>query len=153
MYKHCDNSDEYISLHDCCATRISYANGIVTFTFFDGIWVTASHPDNKTGKTVRTDEAEVKFSLTTDEETTVYVFKEKFKKIFREEWQLHELMECINLKNCKLEFLYQYKGFNSIIIECCLWSDKKPYYHECELKIYLDDIKYCWNELREDREW
>ena len=153
MYKNCDSNDEYLSLHDCRATKISYTNGIVTFNFPDGIWVTASHPDNKTGKTVRTDEAEVKFSLTTDEETTVYVFKEKFKKIFREEWQLHELMECINLKNGKLEFLYQYKGFNSMIIECCLWSAKKPYYNECELKLSVKDVKYCWNELCEEREW
>ena len=63
MWKHCDRTDEYISLHDCHATKISYEEGILTFGFEDGIWVCQGHPDNTVDKTVRTDGAEVRFQL------------------------------------------------------------------------------------------
>ena len=150
MYKHCDIGDKNISLHDCHATNIFYENRVITFIFPDGIWVTNEHPSNELGKTVRTDMAEVKLYLDSESEDdiTVYIFEEKFKKTFREEWELSKLMEHVNNKNCTLEFLYQYKGYNSMIIKCWLWSNKKPYHRECELKLLLKDVKYCWNKLR-----
>lgn len=155
MYKHCCINDEYISLHDCHATNILYKNGAITFVFPDGIWVTKENPGNELGKTVRTDMAEVKFSLDSgsEDDINVYVFEEKFKRTVREEWKLSKLMEYINNRNCTLEFLYRYKGYNSMIIECWLWSNKKPYHRECELKLLIKDVKYCWNELCEEREW
>lgn len=73
--------------------------------------------------------------------------------IVREEWELSKLIECINSGKYTLEFLYQYKGYNSMIIECCLWSDKKPYDRECQLKLPLSQVRYCWNDLCEDKEW
>lgn len=154
MYKHCYISDEYISLHDCHATRVLYENGVITFVFPNGIWVAKENPGNKLCKTVRTDMAEVKFSLDSgsEDDINVYVFEEKFKRTVREEWKLSKLMEHINDRNCTLEFLYQYKGYNSMIIECWLWSNKKPYHRECELKLLTKDVKYCWNELCEERE-
>lgn len=155
MYKHCDISDKYVSLHDCHATNISYENGIITFIFSNGIWVTNEHPSNELGKTVRTDMAEVKFNLDfgNEDDITVYVFEEKFRKTLRQEWQLSKLIECVNNENYTIEFLYQYKGYHSMIIECWLWSNKKPYHQECEIKVALKDVKYYWNELCEDKEW
>ena len=154
MYKHCDVSNEYISLHDCHATSILYENGVITFIFPDGIWVISEHPNNELDKTVRTDMAEVKLYLDSgsEDDITAYIFEEKLKKTIREEWKLSKLMESINEKNCTLEFLYQYKGYNSMIIECCLWSNKKPYHRECELRLSFKEVKYCWNELCEERE-
>ena len=154
MYKHCDVSNEYISLHDCHATSILYENGVITFIFPDGIRVTNEHLNNELGKTVLTDMAEVKLYLDSgsEDDITVYIFEEKLKKTIREEWKLSKLMKFINEKNCTLEFLYQYKGYNSMIIECCLWSNKKPYHRECELRLSIKEVKYCWNELYEERE-
>ena len=90
----------------------------------------------------------IKFSLEFENEydITIYVFEEKFNKTYREEWKLSKLMEYINHKKCTLEFLYQYKGYQSSIFECWLWLDKKPYHKECELKISYKDVKYCWND-------
>ena len=155
MYQHCDVSDEYISLHDCHAECILYKDGVITFVFPDGIWVTTEHPDNELGKVVRTDMAAVKFYLESDCECdiTAYVFRQKLHKTFREEWELSKLMEHINSKQGTLEFLYEYKGDNSMIIECWLWLEKKPYYRECELKLRVKGVNYCWNHLREDCEW
>lgn len=97
MYKHCDTSDEYISLHDCHATSIVYDNAVITFIFPDGIWVTNECPSNELGKTVRTDKAEVKLYLDfgSEDDITVYIFEEKFKNSIRKEWELSKLMESV----------------------------------------------------------
>jgi hypothetical protein len=96
----------------------------------------------------------VQFQLESGDEydMNLYVFEKRFKKTVREEWELSKLMECINNKKYTLEFLYTYKGYNSMLIECWLWSDKKPYHRECEMKLSIVDVKYCWNELCETRE-
>ncbi len=153
MYKHCDD-DRFISLHDCHATEVLYENGILTFVFDDGIWIAKGHPSNVVDKIVRTDVAEVKFCLETGDEydISLYVFERKLKNVVRKEWELSKLIKCVNDEKYTLEFLYQYKGFNSMIIECWLWSDKKPYHRECELKLSLTDVKYYWNNLCEDIE-
>lgn len=155
MYKHCDINDKFISLHDCRVTKVLYDKGILTFIFNEGFYICKDHPDNKINKIVLTDKAEVRFNLVCDglEDVTIYVFKEKIKKTIREEWDLSRLMEYINDKGCTLEILYRYDRYNSIIIECCLWSKKKPYHRECELRLSLKDEKYCWNELCEECEW
>lgn len=155
MYKHYDCDDEYISLHDCQATKVISENGVLTFVFQDGIWVAPGHPSNTTDKVLRTDAAEVNFQLEFGDEDDIalYVFEEKRKKTYREKWELTKLIECINSEKYNLEFLYQYKGYNSMIIECWLWSDKKPYHRECELKLSIKGVKYCWNDLLENREW
>ena len=142
MYQHCDVSDEYISLHDSHAESILYQDGVITFVFPDGIRVTNEHSSNKSGKVVRTDKAEVRFYLESDDEDDI-----------QEEWELSKLMDHVNNKKGTLEFLYQYKGYNSMIIECALWSHKKPYYRECELKLRIKDVNYCWNNLCENRVW
>ena len=155
MYKHYDTDDESISLHDCRATKILYENGVLTFVFPDGIWITQDHPGNTTGRVLRTDRAEVQFHLELGNESdiTLYVFREKWKKTVREEWPLTKLMEGVNSGKYTLEFLYQYKGYHARIIECCLWSEQKPYHRECEIKLSLKGMTYGWNRLCEDKEW
>ena len=155
MWKHCDTTDEYISLHDCHATKVSYEKGILTFGFEDGIWVVSGHPDNLVDKTVRTDEAEVKFFLEGRDESglSIYVFKEVGSKVIRKTWELSNLLDHVNRGKGTLEFLYQYKGYGTLIIECWLWSKKKPYHKECQMKLFLTGAEYCWNDLSEDRAW
>lgn len=155
MYKYCDSCDQHISLHDCHATHVSYENGVVTFAFSDGIWITKEHPNNALGKTVRSDKAEVKYCLDSgcQDDITLYVFERRLGRTVQKEWPLSKLMEYVNNKKYTLEFLYRYKGDHAIIIECWLWSGKKPYHRECELKIWLKDVTYCWNELCEEKEW
>lgn len=155
MFKHYDTDDNHISLHDCHVTKATYEDGIMTFGFEDGIWILEGHLSNDLNKIVRTDTAYVQFCLETGEayDVTLYIYEKKFNKTLRKEWDLYKLIEMINEKNHTLEMLYQYKGYNSIIIECCLWSEKKPYSRESELKIAVTGVEYCWNNLREDREW
>ena len=151
MYKHCETDDEHISLHDCHATNVTYENGALTFFFDEGIWISS----DTINKTVRTDKACVKCYLEIGEECDVdiYVFEKKFKRIIRKEVQIFRLLESINSKKYTLEFLYQYKGYNSRVIDCWLWSDRKPFHKECQIKLRIEKVEYCWNNLREDRVW
>ena len=151
MYKHCEINDEHISLHDCHATNVTYEKGILTFCFDDGIWISS----NTLNKTVRTDKACVKFYLETGEEcdVSIYVFEKKLKRTIRKELPISKLLDFINDKKYTLEFLYQYKGYNSRVIDCWLWSEKKPFHKECQMKIRIEKVEYCWNNLREDRVW
>ena len=155
MYKHCESNDKYISLHDCHVTKVVYDNGVLTFVFDDGIWILDEHPNNVTKKTVRTDKAEMNFRLESGEpyDVTFYVFEEKMKKIIRNEWDLNKMIKSVNSGQCTIELLYDYNGYNSMIIEGELWSKKKPYNRECELKISVTDVEYYWNNLCEDRMW
>lgn len=155
-YKHYDTDDRFLSLHDCYAQKVSFKNGILSFYFENGFWITSEHELNCLEKTVRTDSSKVEFHFSQNDENdvTFYVFsKTIFGKVVREEWQLNKLINAINSNNCKLEFLYQYKGYNEQIIECWLWSDKKPYHKECQLKISATKVVYCWNDLCEEKTW
>lgn len=156
MYKHYDTTDELISLHDCKAEKLSFENGILSFYLSDGFWVLSNHEENCFEKTVKTDAAQVQFHLVDEDkyDISIYVFTwKKFRKSIRKAWKLKKFIKAINNGSCKLEFLCQYKAYNARIIECWLWFDKKPYHKECELKITTDRVTYCWNQLREDRQW
>lgn len=154
MYKYFDADGDYLSLHDCRATKAKCENGILSFVFPEGIWVAPRHPDNTKGKTICTDEALVEFTLQTGNESdmTIYVFNENAGVTTREEWNPERLIECINSGKYTLEFLYKYKGYDSMIIDCWLWSDEKPYSRECELRLFLTGVKYYWNNLQEAME-
>lgn len=156
IYKHCDSDDSFITLHDCYANRIAFENGILSFYFEDGFWITSEHKSNNLQKTVRTDSSRVDFHLEQfdSEEITVYVFqKSLFGKTIRKELKLNDLVAFVNDGTYSLEFLYQYKGSNEQIIECWLHFDKRPYDYECQLKIPARKTVYHWNDLRADREW
>ena len=153
MYKHCDVSDEHISLHDCRATEISYEGGVLSFGFPGGFWILSGHECNASEKNLCTDSSEVRLYLGSEYDATVYLYDEKFGRTIRRELSISDLMKLINHKKCALEFLYPYKGYNSIIFECCLWTEKRPYHKECELRLYLKKAEYLWNDLLSDREW
>jgi len=155
-FSHCDHNEKYLTLHDCIAERAYFENGILGFEFNDGFWISPDHPDSDLTKVVRTDFSKAEFTLEdgADYDVTIYVFKETFhKRTIRTEWTIQDLINKINSGTCRLEFLYQYIGYHSRIIECELRLDKKPYHMECIMKISASKVSYYWNNLREDRPW
>lgn len=155
-YKHYDSDDGFLSLHDCDAKKIEFRDGTLTFFFPDGFWVLPEHEASDLKQVVRTDEAQVDFLLEDQDESnaTIYVFTQSpFGKVIREEWPVAKLLDAINRMGFRLEFLYQYKGYNERIFDCWLWFDKKPYHRECELRIAASQVIYCWNNLCEDQPW
>ena len=143
MYTNCEITDENISLHDCHATKVSCENCILTFYFDEGIWVRSK----ASNEMVRTKAACVKFYIESEDpfDACVYVFEKKFGMTLRKEWSISKLLTAINQKGYTLEFLYQYKGYRSRVIDCMLWSDKKPYSRECQLYLRIKKAEYCWN--------
>ena len=151
MYQFIENSDKFISLHDCQATGMTVGDRVISFTFADGICIGKKHPRNTYGKTLRTDAAQVDFNLpvgTPDENVTCYVFYgRKNGKAVRKKFSVEKLMRRINDRKCPLEFLYAYKGGDTMIYECSLKRKKKPGTRECILVIRTDGVSYRWNEL------
>ena len=155
-FLHCCKDETYLSLHDCVAGHAYFENGVLGFTFDDGFWVSPDHPDSPLSDMVRTDASWVEYTLEDggDYDVTVYVFrKNRRKTTVRIEWTVQELVDNINSGVCRLEFLYQYLGYHSRIVECELKFDKPPYRQECVMKISAPEVCYYWNNLLEDRVW
>ncbi|MBE6747951.1 MAG: hypothetical protein E7557_01825 [Ruminococcaceae bacterium] len=152
-FTHNDTNTSYVSLHDCFATHIDTTNTTLTFTFDNGFWVTPEHDANTSNDISRTNLAKVDFIINEDE-ITIYTFKKNFfRRTERIELSLNELINLINNEKYRLEFLYEYKGFNATIFDCWLHFDKKPYHYECELRIPVNKTIYRWNSLNENAIW
>lgn len=156
MYQFKDSDDEHILLHDCRAVKASVKNGILSFYFPDGFWIGRDHKSNSLKQTVRTDASKVKFhpAYGDDADVTIYLYtKMSSKKTVRRKCKLKKFIKKINNGSYQLEFLYPYKGYNTIKYDCCLWFDKKPYCLDCELVILTGQATYYWNRLCEDKPW
>lgn len=155
MYKHCDLDDSYISLHDCRAEKMKFQDGILSFGFPEGFWVTEKHSQNHSDTTVRTNSSQVDFQII-DEEIDgieIYLFKKNRKKIVRDDWEPMNFINAVNAGDFQVEFITQYKGYQSYLFKCMIWFDVKPYHAECEIILRSENALYCWNELRYDRAW
>ena len=151
-YTHIDTDDSVLSLHDCYANRMQLENGVLSFFFRDGFWVTPSHHANNSSDTVRTDSSQVDYHIVDD--GSVYVFRKNiFGKTICIEWTLEELADLINNDTFTLEFLYHYKSYYSQLYKCLLHFDKHPYHYECQIEIPTSKVVYRWNKLCCDRTW
>ena len=155
-YLHNEKTEQNLSLHDCRADRMELKDGVLSFRFSEGFWVSGDHPENPTGKTVRTDAARVDYVLRdakgTDVSADVFT-RLKYSFDLRRSYNLSAFMEIVNRDGWELEFLYQYPDYWNRIIECVLCLPKKPYWKECQLKLDVSEVIYRWNSLRSDEEW
>ena len=152
MYKYSDrNENDDISLHDCRATKIKINDGMVSFVFKEGFWVSARNRNNFNKKLSYTDEEEMRCGTLygdIESDITVYVFTDtrEENKAIRERIPFDIFAEQIN-GGMELEFLYSYKGYQTSIFECCLWFDEAPYHKECVMILSAKEITYNWNTL------
>lgn len=154
-FLHQDSEETRFSLHDCRADRVELQDGMLSFFFPEGFWVTAEHPANHTGMIVRTGPGRVDYVLRRDDgdDVSVSVFRKlRWPWSLRTKWELPKLLEVLNKKHWQLEFLYQYPGGWDRIIEGWFWFQKKPWHYECQLKLDVQEVRYCWEELT-DRQW
>lgn len=156
MYKYCDVNDGYLSLHDCYAEKMRFDKGILSFELPDGFWVSKQHPQNESGNVVRTDYAQVNYHIMYEEidGITFYIFKEgKNGKVIREEWEAENFINAVNSGSFRVEFVTQYKSFQSVLFKCWVWFEQEPYHYECEIILHTDKEEYKWNQLRYDCTW
>ena len=158
-FLHCDRNEQYLTLHDCVAERAWFADGKLGFAFADGFWILPDHPENHLKQTVRTDASQVEFTLEDGLacDVTTFVFKRTYSgELSGRTWTLGELVDAINAGKCKLEFLYQFLGYKSRMVECELIFGDTPQNqdrHTCILRISAPEVRYDWNHLRADRVW
>lgn len=156
MYKYRDTNSVNISLHDCRAEHIQFEHGVLSFSFSEGFWILPGHPQNKSEDCVRTDASQVDFQII-DEDfdgITIYVFKKNWNgKTIREEWKLKNFLDEVNHGRFQVEFIDEYKSYQSRLFKCWLWFDVKPYHYECEIILRSENATYCWNELIYERVW
>ena len=155
-FSHSDRDEDLFSLHDCITDRACFEGKELRFEFPDGFWVLPHHPASDIDKVVRTDAAQVTYTLMDNEyDVTIYVFEKSiFGQTVRKEWSVAELVDRINSGKCKLEFLYRYnQGDNNAILKCNVRVDKKPYFKDAWIEITYASVEYAWNHLRKDRAW
>ena len=117
MYKHCDLDDSCISLHDCCAEKINFDNGILSFIFPDGFWITQYHSLNDSDNTVLTNSSQVDFEIFDKKGIEIFIFnKTKKGTVIRNDWELINFRDMVNAGNFRIEFLTQYKSHESLNI-------------------------------------
>ena len=156
MYRQCDLEDRCITLHDCEAEAMCFDKGVLSFRFPNGFWVTPQHPQNTGENTVRTDASQVDFELLDEEPDNIciYIFQKNRKgTVIREEWKPEDFINAVNCGEFRVEFITQYKSFQSVLYQCWVWLDKKPYHMECEITLQTEKVAYRWNYLRYDSVW
>lgn len=156
-FKHNDEDgchDITLTLHDCVADKIEFADGWLRFYLPDGLWVNPNHEDSPLEKTVRTDAAVVDFKIKDLDDIRVTVFiRNRFRKTRVEFWDMHELMDAVNSGACSLEFFFQYRASFEQMWDCAIRSEKKPYYRDCQLHLPETEAIYRWNNLIPEYEW
>lgn len=156
MYTYCDTDDRHISLHDCHAKKMTFENGILSFVFPDGFWISQQHALNHSENTVRTGPSQVDFEIIDEEvdgiEVSVFRIKRKGKAM-REDWEPMNFINAVNAGDFRVEFITQYKSYQSSLFKCWVWYDRKPYHSECEIILHSENTVYRWNNLRYDRCW
>ena len=146
--------DRELTLHDCVAKKILHKNGILSFYFEDGFWVTPNHEENCLNKTVRTDAAQVDFCFDDINDIDIHVYTRNiFKKTKVEFWDANNLIDAVNSGKCTIEFIFQYRTYFEQMWSCILHFKKKPYLSECQLHLPEAKATYRWNNLRPNREW
>ena len=156
MFNHSEFNNEHITLHDCCANSMNYENGVLSFVFPEGFWVTPQHNKNDSDKIVRTDLSQVTFDLLdrVAEDVRIYIFRRnKNADTVREEWELDNFINKVNSGFFKVEFIDEYKTYQSNLYKCWVHFDNEPYHYECEIIIDTENVTYNWNQLRYECEW
>ena len=142
MYRYKVVNDEYVGLHDCRANKMAWNADVLSFYIPDGIWVW------KTGETIKTKEAKVDFEIIDKEidGVDIYLFKKnRSGKVVREEWELNNFINAVNNGTFKLEFVYKYQGYQSVLYKCYVWFDRTPYHYECEMILHTEKMICRWN--------
>ncbi len=153
MYKHNESENEYISISDCRAEKISFDGSVLSFFFPNGFWITSLYPENISENTVRTDSSKIDFHVTNEDiyDIEVYIFKKNiFGNVIRKNVDPNDFINAVNSGKFSLEFIDKYKSNFSYLYKCCIWSNRKPYHSECEIILTSDKLTYSWNNLLYD---
>lgn len=157
MWKYSDKNDkEGITLHDSFVNKACINKGDLFLDFEDGFWICYNNPLNPHGETCRTGLSRVVFRNCEIEKIYIYrEFRILNKTILtrRSMISADALIKNINGKKWKLEFIEEYYANKSGWFNCSIRNNGKPFYLECQLELFFDDMEYYWNKICADRSW
>lgn len=151
-WQHTQNSG--IGLHDCRAAHMTVSDDRIEFTFDEGFVVLPGNEHNSHNRARMTDKASLVISKYDLE--SVYVFREirlfgKRILTIRKNISLNELADRINCGKWQLEFITEYVNAFTVLYNCEIWSDRKPYHTECQIEMVYGSIEYNWNNIADNR--
>ncbi len=149
MYKHQDADSSFVELHDCRAERIVFDNGVLSFIFPEGFWISPGNPANGSAEYIRTDSAQADFTLIGSMQAYVYKIKRTGKIEGKVYWNLEDFIKAVNDGDYILEFLYSYSSGSSVLYKCTVQSEGKTY--DCEIILDVESVLYRWNALNYSR--
>ena len=100
-YLHNEGDEQFLSLHDCRANRAELKEAVLPFWFEEGFWLLQTHPENPTGKTIRTGPSRVDYVLRNQDgdDVTAEIFTRlRWPHALRTSWELPKLLQAINEK-------------------------------------------------------
>ena len=119
MYKYNYVDDEQISLHDCRANKIEYKDGVLSFFFPEGFWVTPSHPANESENMVLTGSSRVDFELIRDdlEDCSVDIFRHIPRSLtyIRSSRDIKLFIDDVNSGKYEVEFITKYVAYHATL--------------------------------------
>ncbi len=156
MYRYCETDSSLISLHDCFASKMTFADGKLTLHFPEGFWLTPLHPENHSDSIVRTGEAQVVFQLESQDIYDIHVqttTRNKGSYHITKDWEPQAFLDAVNSGRFKLEFIWPYQGYHSILYKCWLRNPQYRPCGDCALTVDNLGISYHWNEIDYERVW
>ena len=142
-YKHTDFSGDFITLHDCTVSEISYESGILSLAFDGGFWVKPTHHANSSDKNARTEKAKVEFHTTSS--PAVFIFKKNlFGKMTKKEFAIDTLAELVSNKSTELEILGLYPAEDGTLIKCWARDKRSDKVSECHIELISNNARYYW---------
>ena len=143
-FKHTDFSGDFISLHNCTIDKISYNDGVLSFLFCDGFWVKPTHHANSTEKNLRTSEAKVDFTASTDNTKIAIYRRGLFGNTVKKDLTTDALCDLVNNKNTSLEIIGTYPSEGATLIKCWARDKKSDKVSECHIELTPTKIIYHW---------
>lgn len=139
---------ENVSLHDCRINQMKYENKVLSFYFYDGIYVN----DKTVEEFVRTGKVRMDCHIIDEfiDGISIYIFDKKSNgKSIREDWT-DNYISAINDGSFEFEFVTTYKSYQHILFKGYIWFDKKPYCKECEIELHTDKITFLDESSKEE---
>lgn len=157
MFKYNEHNNPGIILHDCCAKKIYFENGMLSFALPDGFWILPGHPCNVFQTAVRTGAAQVDFQLSNslyENPVEISVFRKNgADELVCEKWEPEAFVKAVNAGDFYVEFVDEYESWAYLLFKCCLWRKKTSLFAECEIILHGKEKTCRWNDLRSDCYW
>ena len=148
MPKYAFSSDDKsrFSLHDCRTASAEIKDGVLTFSFPDGIFCADYGSDWP-----NTGDAAVSFRIDGKRGVSFHQFRDTEHGTVREIRSAEEMLAALNGGTWELEFGYRYDGYGQILYIGWIWPTDGSAVGEFELFVGTKEkTVYFWNPPKED---